>query len=74
MNETTPVAPDEGATIARVVEFNTLLATKSENELTDLELQQFPFLVCQWRGMHYFTNYLTTSSAASMCAAATFTA
>ena len=55
--EATPALLDNGATVVRVVEFNTLLTSKPEKELTDLELQRFPFLVCQWRGMHYFSHY-----------------
>ena len=57
VDEATPAPLDDGATVVRVAEFNTILTTKSENELTDAKLQRFPFLVCQWRGMHYFTNY-----------------
>ena len=55
--EATPAPPDDRVTEALVADFNRLLATKSEDELTDAELHNFPFLVCQWRGVHYFTNY-----------------
>ena len=57
VDEATPAPPDDRVTEALVADFNRLLATKSEDELTDAELHNFPFLVCQWRGVHYFTNY-----------------
>jgi len=40
---------------ARLLEYNVLLEDNDENELA--EPARFPFLLCQWRGLHFYRHY-----------------